>query len=125
MQKDNLLASTLKTILEMYRVCVGKVDRNELEIIAQYLEARFIVYALSFTLNVCSMPSSFFIINEMLKTGSCLPFYKGIAAMISYVREEVASFKSFSEIEIPILRSVTEEKLRSCFIQFEKSDSKF
>jgi hypothetical protein len=28
MQKDNLLASTLKTILEMYRICVGKVDRN-------------------------------------------------------------------------------------------------
>lgn len=89
------------------------------------MEARFIAYALSFTLNVCSMPCSFFIINEMLKTGSCLAFYKGIAAAISFCREEVASYKYYYEVEIPILRSVSIEKLRNCFIQFEKSDAKF
>ena len=30
MKKDNLLSSSLKTILEMYRICVDRVDRNEL-----------------------------------------------------------------------------------------------
>ena len=30
MKKDNLLSSSLKTILEMYRICIDRVDRNEL-----------------------------------------------------------------------------------------------
>ena len=30
MKKDNLLSSSLRTILEMYRVCVDRVDRSEL-----------------------------------------------------------------------------------------------
>ena len=47
----------------MYRICVDRVDRNELEVIAQYLENRFEHYIISFTLNVCSMPNSFFIID--------------------------------------------------------------
>lgn len=107
MQKDKLLAGTFKTILEMYRICVDKVDRNQIEVIAQYLETRFSFYALTFTLNVCSLPSSFFIINQMLKQGSSLPFFKGMAGMLSFCREEVASYKNFYEVQIPLLRSVT------------------
>jgi len=42
----------------------------------------------------------------MLKTGSSVPFLKGIAAMVSLCREDVASYKYFSEVEIPILRTV-------------------
>lgn len=61
----------------------------------------------------------------MLKTGSSVPFLKGIASIISLCREDVASYKYFSEVEIPVLRTVNVEKLRNCFIQFEKSDAKF
>lgn len=37
MKRDNLLSSSLKSVLEMYKVCVERVDRNELETVAQYL----------------------------------------------------------------------------------------
>lgn len=104
LKKDNLLSSSLKTILEMYRLCVDRVDRNELEIIAQYLENRFETYIISFTLNVCSLPNSFFILDEMLKSGNYLPLYKGIASLLSHCREELAAYKSFSEVEIPMLK---------------------
>ena len=87
MKKDNLLNSSLKMILEMYRICVDRVDRNELEVVAQYLENRFEHYIISFTLNVCSMPNSFFILDEMLKSGNYLALYKGIAGLLSYCRE--------------------------------------
>ncbi len=54
--------------------------------IAKYLESRFHIYILSFTLNVSSLPVSFYILNEMLLSGTCEPLYKGIAAMLSYCR---------------------------------------
>lgn len=34
----------------------------------------------------------------MLKQGSSLPFFKGIAGMLSFCREEVASYKNFYEV---------------------------
>ena len=86
MKKDNLLSSSLKIIMEMYRICVERVDRNELEVLAQYLEARFSKYITSFTLNMCSVQNSFLIIDDMLKTGNYLPLFKGIAGMLSNCR---------------------------------------
>lgn len=53
------------------------------------------------------MPNSFYIIDEMLKSGNYLALYKGIAGLMSHCREELASYKSFSEVEIPMLREVS------------------
>ena len=61
----------------------------------------------------------------MLKSGNYLSLYKGIAGMLSHCREELSTYKTYDEIEIPLLRTVNLEKLKASFVKFEKSDVHF
>jgi hypothetical protein len=37
LKKDNLLAHEMKILIDMYKLLVGKVQKEELDILAQYL----------------------------------------------------------------------------------------
>lgn len=77
----------------MYKVLAKRVEKEEMAIVSSCLENKFTTMAKSFTINICSVSLSFYILDEMLKNSSYIYLYKGIAAIIYNSREAICELQ--------------------------------
>jgi hypothetical protein len=92
--------------------------------VKQYLEARITKFLASLTINVYSFEVTLYIINETISKCSHLELYKGVTSVTFLAKSEIANRKSYDEIELTMLRSVSLEDIKSLMNKFTQFDNK-
>lgn len=83
----------------MYKLLAKRIDKEELSVLASYLESRFLNFVKSFTVNVTNISISFFVVDEMLKNSSYIDLYKAIASTIFCSREIIGEIRDTATID--------------------------
>ena len=120
LKRENLLNRELRIIVKMTEVLAATTNKDDIIMVKQYLEARMSKFLASLTINVYMFEVSLHIIHETIMKCSHLELYKGVTSVTFLCKGEMANRRTFDQIELTMLRSVSLEQIKALMAKFDK-----
>lgn len=109
----------------MTEILAQTTNKDDIVIIKQYLEARMAKFLASLTVNIYSFEVTLHIIHETIMKGSHLELYKGVTSVTFLAKAQIANRKTYDQIELTMLRSVSLEDIKSLMGKFDKVELQY